>query len=443
MANQTAFDLNLNDAQATESAYRQAVREGRGDEFTYEIVQRYSDNPDNLLLSAWYYRLQTAPASEPRPRQWPWRLVVPFSLALSLILWLLSADVFGKEIPWLFVSLWGPITACVLIVFFFMAERSTQAAPAKLSISNPSHYARPLLTVLVIAIIALATYVTGKNSSGSVQTLLVLHLPVLCILAVGLYMAWPFDDQNTFACIHKWAEVALIAGVMAGAVMAFDAITIGLFSAIRIELDPSVMRWLIIGMLGLIPVLVFSVTYMPEIPILEQRFEVAKLILNIARLFLPLTIVVGAVYIASIPANFFQPFQQRDVLIVYNLMLFAVMALLCLATPLHESDVPDRLRTWLRLAILIVAVMAMLVSLYALSATVYRTALGGITINRLTIIGWNVLNIAILGAFLALQIRSGRARWIPSMQHVARIGLIGYAAWSLFIVLAIPVLRFS
>jgi hypothetical protein len=53
-----------------------------------------------------------------------------------------------------------------------------------------------------------------------------------------------------------------------------------------------------------------------------------------------------------------------------------------------------------------VALLAVVVSLYALAAIGYRTWEGGITLNRLTIIGWNVINIGILALLLLRQRRA-------------------------------------
>lgn len=127
-------------------------------------------------------------------------------------------------------------------------------------------------------------------------------------------------------------------------------------------------------------------------------------------------------------------------MIVYNAMLFAVMALLSFATPLHEQDVPERWRVYLRRALVVIAIMAVVVSIYALSAAVYRTVLGGMTANRMTVIGWNVLNVGILCVFLLRQFRSAGSTWIASTQRIFRLGMIGYGVWGLFIIAAVPLL---
>ena len=79
-------------------------------------------------------------------------------------------------------------------------------------------------------------------------------------------------------------------------------------------------------------------------------------------------------------------------------------------------------QTWLRRGVIALAALALLVSLYALAAILYRTVNGRLTPNRLLFIGWNVVNIAILALLLIRQARAGRARWLPAMHRTFAIG---------------------
>jgi multisubunit Na+/H+ antiporter MnhF subunit len=94
----------------------------------------------------------------------------------------------------------------------------------------------------------------------------------------------------------------------------------------------------------------------------------------------------------------------------------------------------------LRAGILAVAVLATVVSLYALSAVLYRTALGGFTVNRVTVIGWNGINIGILVLLVVKQLWRGAETWLDSLQTVFGWAMRAYAAWATFLVLAIPLL---
>jgi len=196
------------------------------------------------------------------------------------------------------------------------------------------------------------------------------------------------------------------------------------------------------GGAGLIPLIAVASVYDPTREPISQDFSqgLSKFISTMMRLLLPLTLGVLVIYVCVIPFYFLAPFENRDVLIVYNLMLFAIMGLLIGVTPLKVQDIPARIQDLLRKGIIAVAILAVLVSLYALSATAYRTFLGGITINRLTIIGWNIINTSILVLIIFRLLKNPQEHWAASLQSVFSLGTNPYLVWTLFIILAIPIL---
>ena len=201
-----------------------------------------------------------------------------------------------------------------------------------------------------------------------------------------------------------------------------------------------VQRLFIAGGGGLIPVVATAVIYNPTVPPAEQAFDegLSKLVALLMRILLPLTLLVLLVYLAFIPFNFRAPFDNRDVLIIYNGMLFAVVALLVGATPVSLADISPRLARWLRLGIIAVAALALIVSLYALAAILYRTALDRLTPNRLAFIGWNVVNIGLLFLVLLFQARAKEGRWLHGLYRAYSAGTVAYAVWTLVVILAIP-----
>jgi hypothetical protein len=119
-------------------------------------------------------------------------------------------------------------------------------------------------------------------------------------------------------------------------------------------------------------------------------------------------------------------------------MLFAVMALLLGATPMTLADLGPAQARWLRSGIVAVAALAGIVSLYALAAIGYRTVQEGITPNRVTFIGWNVINTVVLGYLLLRQVRQDMAGWLPPLHAAFGLGALFYAAWSTFVLCGLP-----
>ena len=158
------------------------------------------------------------------------------------------------------------------------------------------------------------------------------------------------------------------------------------------------------------------------------------------RLLLPLTLVVLAIYVCVMPFYFLAPFENRDVLIVYNLMLFGILGMLLGVTPINGKNLSTRVQYWLRVGVISVAFLAVVISIYALSATIYRTVQGGLTLNRLTIIGWNSINIGILIWLIFRQFKDGQERWIESLKLTFSQATNAYLVWGLFLLLAAPLL---
>ena len=420
------------DPRGLEEAYQAARQNDDEQAFATALLACHQESPDNLLYAAWYYRLQNAgSAGEVKAKESNWKLAVPVSLATGLLFWILSRPAleFPDQMPYLILT-WAPAGALAVIAFLALVARS----------KSRSTFAAAACLLLVSAYVtAFATSKVHQNY----RNLMLPHLPLLAWIATGYsILGHRSDKDNRFAFMIKSIEVFITGGLYIGAGGAFVGITIGLFEALGIHPSNEVSRLLYAGGGGLIPVLAVAGVYDPLVRPAAQRFQhgLSRVIHTLMRLFLPLSLLVLLVYLFTIPFRFMEPFRNRDVLIVYNVMLFAVMGLLIGATPLKAEDLSPRLQAALRTGIIAVASLTALISLYALSATVYRTVLGGITMNRLTIIGWNSINIGILLLLLYRQFRRSRAQWIQSLHATFSLGSAAYLIWALFLALAVPLL---
>jgi hypothetical protein len=270
---------------------------------------------------------------------------------------------------------------------------------------------------------------------------MIMHLPLLAWAGVGGFLtAGHRNPANRFKFLIKSVEVFILGGLFVIAGGLFTGITVGLFAALNIDFPELVLRVFVAGGGGLIPVVAAAVIYNPTVLPSEQAFNegLSKLVALLMRILLPLALLVLAVYLAFIPFNFRAPFENRDVLIAYNGMLFAVVALLVGATPVSVADVSPRMGRWLRAGIIALAALALTVSLYALSAIVYRTALDRLTPNRLAFIGWNVINVGLLFLLLILQVRAEAERWLQRLYRAFSAGAVAYTVWTLAVILALP-----
>jgi hypothetical protein len=271
--------------------------------------------------------------------------------------------------------------------------------------------------------------------------LAVLQIAIIAWTCVGIGLLHGLGDaESRFAFLLKSLEIFVLGGLFLSALVVLTMVTIGLFQALGIRLPDHAQQFLILGGAGMIPVLAVAILYDPARPAREQAFDggLIRLLQMLPRLFLPLTAAVLVVYLCIMPFYFWRPFENREVLIIYNAMLFAVMALLLGVTPHTLGGIGGTQQRWLRRGIIAVAALAGLVSVYALAAISYRTLQEGLSPNRMTFIGWNLINTALLVHLLVKQIGKTSTTWLDGVHQTFGLGALLYAAWSTIVVFGLP-----
>lgn len=424
------------DPAALEQAYRSAVTSGEATAFTDAIEAAYAAAPDDVLLGAWHYRL-TYDLLQPAARSLPWLAALVLAAANGLLFWWLSGEQYsitvgGANYLPVLLLLWAPISAVFVMALLVAGGLHRRQLALLLGAAIVGLGLYPLWARTLISDLALQRHYLDQMAP---------HLALLAWAAVGLLvLRGRADTPNRFAFLIKSLEIFVVAGLFVIAGVIFIAITAGLFETLAVTLPEIVIRLIVMGGAGLIPVLAVAIIYDPPVAPAAQSFDdgLSKIIATLMRVLLPLTLLVLGVYLAFIPFRFWEPFQNRDVLIIYNVMLFAVMALLVGATPIKPAALGAQLSLWLRRGLIAVALLATLVSLYALAALAYRTWEGGFTLNRLTILGWNLINIGILIGLLVRQVKADRTTWAAALHAAFGLGMPVYVAWALFVVLAMP-----
>ncbi len=431
------------DPEKLELAYRQAVKAGDEAAFSEAVEASYAHAGDDVLLAAWHYRL-TAAAAKVKGRVVAWGWALPLGLLNGLLLWLLSDDQrftirFTNPLNGQLYSLFpavlllaAPISAVLISLFLALAGKRRPGRAVAVAVGLAAGAAYVLL---------LFPRMWPRLFQEQYLGLMVLHLGLLAWAGVGaVALARGDGREGRFAFLVKSLEALVVGGLLAIAGGLFTAITFGLFNALGIQPPNWAVRLFAAGGGGLIAVIAVALVYDPAAAPQEQSFDegLSRLVALLMRLLLPLAVAVLVIYLGFIPFNWRQPFENRDVLMAFSGLLFAVVALLIGATPVQGAELGERGQTWLRRGVIALAGLTLLVGLYALAAILYRTANGRLTPNRLLFIGWNVVNIAILAALLIGQMRAGRVRWLEAMHRTFAAGIVLYLAWSLAGVLAPP-----
>lgn len=422
------------DAQRLESAYRSASLAGEGAAFGEAVHTCYAEAPDNLLYAAWHFRLRELFSASPKPVI-DWRLAILLGIPGALIFWWLSdMERFQIHKVPVLVLIVGPLSAGLIMVFLTLAGERAWRRLALVGLG---------LVGLVTYVILAMAWLANATLTEHYGLLMAIHLPLLAWGGIALVVLGnsAAPDQR-FAFLIKSLEAVITGGLFLVGGVVFTVITVAMFEALGIQVPEVVLRLFAASGAGLVPLLAVALVYRPGISPLAQDFDhgVSRLLATLLRLLLPLTLLVLVVYILFIPFYFWEPFRQREVLLGYNAMLFAIMGLLVAATPLRQDDLSAAQRRWLRRGLLAVAGLAVLVSLYASAAILYRTWQGGLTPNRLTVSGWNLLNIALLLLLLFKQWQARPEQWLLALRATISIGIVCYLVWGGLVIITLPLL---
>ena len=318
----SAVEAAAGDPARLETLYQSARASGAAQGFAAAIESAYAEEPANVLYGAWHYRLLGALAAETPAAAtsdgqtsertvWQWRVAIPLSILLGFVFWVLSAPglTLSVEQTPAFVLIAPPLAAAFLIGFLAVGARA--------------HYVRAGL--LIVALVALTVYVEvvgSLNIAGSAdlaetyQYLAIIHLPVVAWGLVGLsLLGLSFSASSVFAFLTKSIEAIGTGGVFAIAGGIFVVLTVGLFQTLNINLDETVMRLLLAGGAGLIPLVAVSAVYDTSEAPERQEFRrgFGKILAVLMQALLALSLVVMLIYILVIPFNFSRPIQRpRD-----------------------------------------------------------------------------------------------------------------------------------
>jgi hypothetical protein len=432
-----------NDPARLEHLYRRAVADGEEEAFKAAMALCAQEHQNNVLLSAWVHRLDIladrdleeknrAVSRQKEKKHWG------FAIAGSIILGGIYALLAGGKPPvpvpqesassfWIG---WGPVTALGLIAYLAVLD-------------HPNRRRWYSMAAFAVALVGGCVAFMAWNQTGDVAILTAIHLPFLVWAMVG--MSASVGRETPFAHFHafivKSVETLLTAGIYLGAGGLLVGLTVGIFAALGIHFSDEIMRIVAAYGLGTIPLLALASVCDPTLAPIKQNWKtgLSRILHILTRLMLPLTLGVLFVYVCwFIPAYFWRPFQEREVLIVYNATLVAIIALLSSVLPGKTEEGFAKQDRLLYAALLILGILALLLNAYALSAIVSRTWTFGLTANRHAVLGWNGITLLMLSGISFKLWQAGSTNWqYPFCTTLSRV--MGLAVvWTGWVLLGLP-----
>ena len=258
-----------------------------------------------------------------------------------------------------------------------------------------------------------------------------IHLPIALWLAVGTaYVGgrWRGSERRmdfvrfTGELFIYFVLIALGGGVLM-------ALTLALFKAIHVDVEPLIGAW--IAPCGIAGAAVVA-TWLVE----AKQSVIENMAPVLTRIFTPLFAVALLAFLVTMLSTGRGIDVQREVLIIFDLLLAVVFGLLLYSFSARDPLAPAGLLDWIQLTLVATALVVDVLALWAIGT---RISEFGFTPNRVAALGENVVLLVNLGgtAFLYVRFLQRRAVFTRLLLWQT-VYLYVFAAWAAFVAFLFP-----
>ncbi|TFV97128.1 DUF4153 domain-containing protein [Algoriphagus kandeliae] len=403
---------NLDNPAELEKLYRK-----NKSEFKKEFDVLYPEIQDRTLAEFWHTRLHYESDAINWGSLKDWRVVIIASLLAGLYAKL--PEIFSIENELFYAKNLGLMVFPFVSIYFIWINKLTS---------------KTILTVGSLFIASLL-YINILPNDKSSDTLILacIHLPLLLWAILGYtYGSGNLKDLTSRLTFLRFNGDAVVMGailVLSG--MLLSGITIGLFGLIGINIEKFYMEYIGIFGAAAIPLLATHLTQTnPQL--------VNKVSPIIAKIFSPIVLVMLVIYLGAIVFSGKDPYNDREFLLLFNLLLIGVMALIFFSIAESSNEKNKKSGTWI---LLLLSLVTLIVNAIALSAIVFRINEWGLTPNRLAVLGINVLmmiHLVLVGKKLLLAVK-GKTE-TQQVGNVISSYLPIYFIWSAIVIFLFPIL---
>ncbi len=283
-----------------------------------------------------------------------------------------------------------------------------------------------------IVLIVTAVYINLlPMSPGDSVLAALLHVPLMMWCFFGLTYV-KFDYRNVagrMEFIRFNGELIIMTGLILLAGGALTVITLGLFSVIGMRIEDFYAGFIAIPGAVAAPVVAwYLIRNYPGIT--------SKIAPVIARVFTPVVLITLTIYLVSLLFSKSNIVENRELLIIFNVMLLGVLALIIFS--ISESNRVISGRNSL-LPLLLLSVMAIIINSIALVAIITRLS-EGLTPNRTLVL---ITNLLVFGNLILIAFKLYRAGFkgapIESIEKSVAGYLTVYAVWTVTAIFIFPV----
>ncbi|NJW53823.1 hypothetical protein [Salinimicrobium oceani] len=289
--------------------------------------------------------------------------------------------------------------------------------------------------LLAVTTIAAAVFINVLPHFPESDTLILscIHLLIVLWTVLGFaYTAGEFKAYNKRLQFLKYnGDLLVLSGLICIAGGLMTAITIGLFTLIDVYIEAFYFGYVVIFGLPAVPVLA---TYLIE----KNPHLVGKISPVIARIFSPLVLVMLISYLAAMIFSGKDPYNDREFLLIFNVLLVGVMAIIFFSVAGASESKKSKPEV---VILILLSIVTIIVNGIALSAILFRISEWGITPNRLAVLGANLLilvNLVMVTAKL-LKVTSKKAALEDVGETITRY-LPVYVIWAVIVTFSFPLI---
>lgn len=285
-----------------------------------------------------------------------------------------------------------------------------------------------------IALISLL-YINLLPNSNTSDTLVLacIHLPLLLWGILGfIYSDGSLKNlTKRLAYLEFNADAIIMGGILGLSGLLLSGLTVGLFGLIGLQIEEFYFQN--IGVFGLVAAPLIATHLTQTNPQLVNKIPP-----TIAKIFSPLVLIMLVVYLGAILIGGKDPYNDREFLLIFNLLLIGVMALIFFSVTEASKEESSKASRWI---LTLLSCVTILVNLIALSAIGFRISEWGITPNRLAVLGVNILmlvHLVIVARKLFQTLNSQEP--FSEVAFVVVRPLPFYLIWTLIVVFLFPLI---
>ncbi|MEI6049696.1 MAG: DUF4153 domain-containing protein [Bacteroidota bacterium] len=300
-------------------------------------------------------------------------------------------------------------------------------------INKDFSHKRLVITILIFVVSIIYINVLPSVKDSASINLAYIHLPLLMWCTYGLiYIDFNLKDRSKrIEYIKHNGDLAILGAIILIAGGALTGITIGLFHAIGVNIEKFYFNNIVI--IGLVSAPVITTYILKNYNVLTNK--IAPIV---ASLFSPLVLLTLVIYLIAIAFSAKDPYNDRDFLLIFNVMLIGVMGIIIFS--ISETSI-TRKQKLNEMVLFILSIITLIINLIALSAIFYRLSEYGLTPNRLAILGSNIL---IFGNLILIMIDLFKINFkkleLEKVEMTISKYLPIYILWTLFVVFGFPLI---